>query len=113
MKQGSKIRNKKAILFIDTSNNEKISVGVEVNGEKEEIGREIDTRKAQAVLPMIDEILRKNRLKISDLTYIEVVEGPGSYTGLRVGIAIANALSFALNIPINNKSLGEFVDARY
>lgn len=100
-------------LFIDTSNNQKISVGVEFDGKKEKVEREIDTRKAQAILPMIDEILNKHELKVSDLSSIEVVEGPGSYTGLRVGIAIANALAFSLKIPINGKKVGKLVAPRY
>ena len=44
---------------------------------------------------------------------IEVNAGPGSFTGLRVGASIANALSFALGIPVNGKPLGEIVEPRY
>jgi tRNA threonylcarbamoyladenosine biosynthesis protein TsaB len=42
-------------------------------------------------------------LKKSDLNEIKVATGPGSYTGLRVGVAVANALAFALGIPVNGK----------
>jgi len=104
---------KQAILFIDTSDNQKISVGVQLENKKEIIEREIDTRKAQAVLPMVDEVLKKHGLSVRNLSSIEVFEGPGSYTGLRVGIAIANALSYSLKIPVNKRKIGEFAEPVY
>ena len=49
---------------------------------------------------MIDSILKTNKIKASDLDGIAVSEGPGSYTGLRIGISLAKGLSVAYNIPI-------------
>ncbi|MDD5147084.1 MAG: hypothetical protein PHV63_00840 [Candidatus Daviesbacteria bacterium] len=40
-----------------------------------------------------------------DLDGIEVETGPGSFTGLRVGVSVANALGFALEIPVNGKKI--------
>ncbi len=111
MKQESGIKN--IILFIDTSSNQRVSVGFQIGDKKEVLERDIDTRKAQAVLPMIDELLKKHGLTVSDISSIEINEGPGSFTGLRVGAAIANALAFSLKIPINNKKIGEFVEPVY
>jgi tRNA A37 threonylcarbamoyladenosine modification protein TsaB len=48
-------------------------------------------------------------LELDDLKLIEVNPGPGSYTGVRVGVAVANALSWALNLKINNEKKGELV----
>lgn len=58
---------------------------------------------SQVLLPMIDKILKKNNLIVSDLTSIEVNPGPGSFTGTRVGVSVANAIGFALDIPVNGK----------
>ena len=58
---------------------------------------------SQVLLPMIVKILKKNKLKFSELTAIEVNVGPGSFTGTRVGVAVANALGYALNLPVNGK----------
>jgi len=58
---------------------------------------------SQVLLPMIVKILKKNKVDFSDLTAVEVNPGPGSFTGTRVGVSVANALGFALNIPINKK----------
>lgn len=48
----------------------------------------------------IEEILKENDLKPGDLSAIAVSKGPGSYTGLRIGVSAAKGLSFALDIPL-------------
>ncbi|MBQ6550384.1 MAG: tRNA (adenosine(37)-N6)-threonylcarbamoyltransferase complex dimerization subunit type 1 TsaB [Lachnospiraceae bacterium] len=55
---------------------------------------------SETLLPMVSEILRMTGTKPSDLTLIAVSEGPGSFTGLRIGAAAAKGLAFALDIPI-------------
>ncbi|HLD24540.1 MAG TPA: tRNA (adenosine(37)-N6)-threonylcarbamoyltransferase complex dimerization subunit type 1 TsaB [Patescibacteria group bacterium] len=55
------------------------------------------------LLPLIEEALQENHISVTDLTEITVNEGPGSFTGLRVGIAVANALGLLLRIPVNGK----------
>ena len=49
---------------------------------------------------MIEELAAKNSVELSELVAISVSVGPGSYTGLRVGMSAAKGLSFALDIPI-------------
>lgn len=100
-------------LIIDTSKRESIKVGLRIGKKDHYVERETDSQKAQAVLPMIEEILKKNKIKPEDLNSIEVNTGPGSFTGLRVGISVANALSFVLKIPVNGKKIGEFVEPIY
>lgn len=46
----------------------------------------------------LDEQLGRNKLDYSDLGSIIVVRGPGSFTGLRIGIVIVNAFSYSLSI---------------
>jgi tRNA threonylcarbamoyladenosine biosynthesis protein TsaB len=48
----------------------------------------------------IKNLLQKCRISQKDLSAVSVTAGPGSYTGLRVGIASAKGLSYALNIPL-------------
>ena len=52
------------------------------------------------LLPAAQALLQKNGLAPSDLTSIAVGIGPGSYTGTRLGVAVAKSLAFALNVPI-------------
>lgn len=101
----------KVILLIDTSSNKVIVVGLEINGKEALLERPLDKERAQAVLPMIDELLKKHKIKLADLTEIKVNPGPGSFTGLRVGVSIANTLGSLLKIPVNGKM--EIVEPKY
>ncbi len=56
---------------------------------------------------MVQRLLEEKKAELSDLKAIEVVTGPGSFTGLRVGVSIANALGYALGIPVNGKKISE------
>ncbi|QQG41009.1 MAG: tRNA (adenosine(37)-N6)-threonylcarbamoyltransferase complex dimerization subunit type 1 TsaB [Candidatus Levyibacteriota bacterium] len=100
-------------LIIDTSSNEYIYVGLSIDGKTDNIKQKIDARKAQVVLPLIDKLLDKHQLKPTDISSIEVNVGPGSFTGLRVGMVIANALAYSLKISVNNKPVGEFIEPTY
>lgn len=104
---------KKRILKIDTSENTKIKVGLCINSQLYEEVEERGENTAQRLLPLIVKILSKCNLSLQDLTGIEVNLGPGSFTGLRVGVAVANTLGTLLRIPINGKKVGELVDPHY
>jgi tRNA threonylcarbamoyladenosine biosynthesis protein TsaB len=53
----------------------------------------------ERLAPMVEETMRASGLSFSDLDRIAVVVGPGSFTGVRVGLAFAKGLSLALDIP--------------
>ena len=54
---------------------------------------------AQRVLPMISELLLDAEIQLSDIDLIAVVAGPGSFTGVRIGVAVAQGLSLSAAIP--------------
>ena len=61
----------------------------------------IDAEKQATDLPTaVEKFLHDNGVAFSDLTAIGVVVGPGSFTGIRIGIAYAKGLSIGLDIPI-------------
>lgn len=90
-------------LYIDATNSEKLTVKV---GD-EEIIAEARKEKSQMLLPLIVELLNRKNKKLTDLTEIEVNPGPGSFTGIRVGVAIAQALGWSLKIPVNGRKVGK------
>jgi len=55
---------------------------------------------ASQLAVMIDEVFQSSNRKPQELNGVIVAAGPGSYTGLRIGVATAKGLCFALNIPI-------------
>jgi tRNA threonylcarbamoyladenosine biosynthesis protein TsaB len=55
---------------------------------------------AAELLPMIDRMLRSNALKPGDLENLFVSEGPGSFTGLRIGVTLAKALTLATSVKL-------------
>jgi tRNA threonylcarbamoyladenosine biosynthesis protein TsaB len=101
------------ILLIDTSDNKKVKVGLRIGGTEDVVEQELGKQRAQVVLPLIDQLLKKHNLTPQDLTGITVTTGPGSFTGLRVGITIANTLGYTLKIPVNGKKVGEMAEAKY
>ncbi|MFM8711577.1 MAG: tRNA (adenosine(37)-N6)-threonylcarbamoyltransferase complex dimerization subunit type 1 TsaB, partial [Sphingomonadales bacterium] len=48
----------------------------------------------------IDELLKRNNYAMSDLEAVSVTNGPGSYTGLRVGLSTAKGICYALKKPL-------------
>ena len=93
----------KTTLFIDTSAINTAKIALEIDGKRYEKTSESKIVKSQMVLPLIEQILTEHTLKLTDITAIMVATGPGSFTGLRVGATVANALGYLLNVPVNGK----------
>lgn len=55
---------------------------------------------SETLLPMLDEIVKMTGISLSELSYIAVSGGPGSFTGLRIGAASAKGLGLALDLPL-------------
>lgn len=87
-------------LIINTSSEKNYIL---VSTTKDIIGKiswRVQTYQSQVLLPQIDKLIRYKKIRLNDFKTILVYQGPGSYTGLRVGISVANALAFSLNIPV-------------
>jgi universal bacterial protein YeaZ len=86
------------ILAIETTGAE---ASVAVIDEKGEVSMEASDQKLshlQNLMPMTDILLKKRGLLINDMDYIAVSEGPGSFTGIRIGVSSARALAQALEL---------------
>lgn len=93
------------ILHIDTKDRKTIKVSLKKDGKIIKSLSEENEYGSQVLLPLIEKLLKSHRLEFKDLKGIEVETGPGSFTGLRVGVSVANALGFSLGIPVNGKKI--------
>ncbi|MDK2804031.1 MAG: tRNA threonylcarbamoyladenosine biosynthesis protein TsaB [Peptostreptococcaceae bacterium] len=55
---------------------------------------------SEQMMPLLDSLLSHLELKMADIDLIGVSVGPGSFTGIRIGVAAANAMAMALDIPV-------------
>ncbi len=90
-------------IFINTSDPKLVIVSLKDGDQVVSTMTKENQFGSQALLPLIDKLLIESNLDKKELTAVEVKEGPGSYTGLRVGASVAQAIGFALNIPVNGK----------
>lgn len=89
------------ILNIETAT-KNCSVALAKNGETifcKEIS-ELGYSHAEKLHVFIEEICNENSIQLKDLQAIAVSKGPGSYTGLRIGVSAAKGFCYALNIPL-------------
>ena len=89
------------ILNIETAT-KNCSVGLSNNGQlialKEFAGE--GYAHAEKLHVFIEDVLKEGNISFSDLSAVAVSMGPGSYTGLRIGVSAAKGLCYALNIPL-------------
>ena len=55
---------------------------------------------SENLMPLIDELLKRNNLKINDINMIACSVGPGSFTGIRIGISSIKAIAEVLNVKV-------------
>ncbi len=86
------------ILAFDTSNST-ASVAIAENDRilayKEELR---SSMQAESILPMIEDCFNYANLSYDDMDYLAVTTGPGSFTGIRIGLSVAKAILFATRI---------------
>ncbi|MDQ0202157.1 tRNA (adenosine(37)-N6)-threonylcarbamoyltransferase complex dimerization subunit type 1 TsaB [Neobacillus ginsengisoli] len=88
------------ILAIDTSN---YALGVALLEDNQVLGEYITNLKKNhsvRIMPAIQTLMKDCEKVPADLTKIVVAKGPGSYTGVRIGVTIAKTLAWTLNIPL-------------
>jgi len=87
-------------LGIETANTP-LSVAVVMDGKVvAELVQNIKLTHSAGAMPAIEEVLARAGLKAGDLDVIAVSEGPGSYTGVRIGVTLAKTLAWTLQIPL-------------
>ena len=88
------------LLAIDTST-DYLSLAVMKNGKiAARFHKKVAMAHSTLLVPMIDKVLRKARLKLDRIDCFAVSIGPGSFTGLRIGVSVVKGLAFSLNKPV-------------
>ena len=91
-------------LLLDSSNIF-LSVGLAKDGKVfDAISYEAWQRQSEMMVTEIDNILKRNNINKSELDAVVVGIGPGSYTGVRIGVTIAKTIAYALHIKAYAKS---------
>ena len=87
------------LLAIDTSSNT-LSVALLNNTDTFFIERQMLRGQGEALIPLIQELLKQANLDVKSIDRIAVAVGPGSFTGVRIAISTARAFALALNVPV-------------
>ena len=86
-------------LFIDT-NKEELHIAI-IIGEKIIERKVVGNRShSEIMVPTLQELLESTSVTLESLDQIIVVNGPGSFTGVRIGVTVAKTIAYSLNIPI-------------
>ncbi|MGW8460616.1 tRNA (adenosine(37)-N6)-threonylcarbamoyltransferase complex dimerization subunit type 1 TsaB [Bacillus atrophaeus] len=92
------------ILAIDTSN---YTLGIALVQETKVVAEYITYLKKNhsvRAMPAVHALLNDCDLKPEDISKVVVAKGPGSYTGVRIGVTLAKTLAWSLNVPISSVS---------
>lgn len=97
------------LLGIDTATEH---AGVSLCKKDEFLFEKIDVKRAsETLLKIIDSLIKQAKIELSELKGVIVVKGPGSFTGLRIGVTIANQFAHQLSIPIHGIKTDELFTA--
>ena len=72
-----------------------------------------DKDTSSKIMPVIDEAFKKSKIIPKEIDKIFVVNGPGSFTGIRVGLTVAKVMGYSFNIPVVPISSLEFMCSGY
>ncbi len=87
-------------LYIDTTDFNRVAFALAGDKKIIKLSYSIYPHKSHETLQKLAEFLKRVKSKKLKVTNVVVNKGPGSFTGTRVGITIAQALGFAWNVPV-------------
>lgn len=87
-------------LFLDTSSKKLVVILVKDNTILSKKELESINDHASHLVPFIDEVLKENNMTTKDINKVFVVNGPGSFTGTRIGVTVGKTLAYSNNINV-------------
>jgi tRNA threonylcarbamoyladenosine biosynthesis protein TsaB len=101
-------------LAIDTTDRNEASISVNSGGNIRKYQKiQKIPKKSQILLPLIEQAFIKSENAFDEISDISVATGPGSFTGIRVGITAAQILGLLLAVPVNNLPPGTVIAQEY
>jgi tRNA threonylcarbamoyladenosine biosynthesis protein TsaB len=100
-------------LYIDTRDNKRVIVSLKIGDKEYTEEAAVNRNRKQLVLQLVEKILKKHKLDKQSIDEIYVERKAGSFTGVRIGVSIANALSFALGKKVNSLALSSLETPDY
>ena len=88
------------ILFIDTSTSYPIVSIIENNNIKAMLKKKIDTDISVSIFSILDTMFKELNIMPKDIKKIFIANGPGSFTGTRIGVTIAKVYGYSLNVDL-------------
>lgn len=88
------------ILFIDTSTSYPIVSIIENNNIKAMFNKKIDTDISVSIFSILDTMFKELNITPKDIKKIFIANGPGSFTGTRIGVTIAKVYGYSLNVDL-------------
>ncbi len=70
-------------------------IAVDIDGKKDYISHSSSAKQSENALVCIDELLKRNNTKIQNIDIMAVVIGPGSFTGIRIGVGLVKGMAVA------------------
>jgi hypothetical protein len=104
---------KSFILHIDSSKRNETIISISSENMKKEKKLVLEHPSSQQILPLLESLLQENHIALSDIAEVTVQEGPGSFTGLRVGASVGMTIAWLLSIPINGKPVHTPIHLNY
>lgn len=96
------------ILYIDTTDFNKVVFAIRDGNKTIKRTFKVDPHKSHETLGFLDKFLKTKKIKHDFVKKIVVNKGPGSYTGVRVGVTMAMALGFAWGVPVKVMAKDKF-----
>ena len=96
-------------MFIDTHYKNIVIVLYRDDKLVDMVNKEVNKEHSVFIMPLFQELLKRNKITVHDLQEIYVCRGPGSFTGIRLCVTIAKTLAYTLNIPIKSLTSLELV----